>query len=119
MAKKSSSGSKTRGMKIPAAQYDLPATFGPDGNMVKLKEVMEPGFGSVMSLASLSPEKRAELTATRIAEQPKFELAMIGGGMIDRARAIQEVQAHSEIGRILIEIEQRLIQNLLDEVAAQ
>lgn len=119
MAKKPASHAKTRGTKIPPDQLDMPVTFDPAGNLVTLREVMKPGHGSVASLASLSPEKRAELTVKRIEAQPEFEVAMVGGGVVDRERAIQEVKAHSEVGRVLVEIEQRVVQNLLDEVASQ
>ena len=116
MTKKPTSRGKIPGTKIHAEQMDLPVTFDAAGNLVTLREVMEPGHGSVFSLASLSPEKRAELTVKRIDAQPKFEVAMIGGGIVDKARAIREVKAQTDIGKILTEIEQRVIQNLLDEV---
>lgn len=116
MAKKPTSRGKTLGTKIPSEQMDLPVTFDTAGNLVTLREVMEPGHGSVLSLASLSPEKRAELTVKRIEAQPKFEVAMVGGGIVDKARAIAEVKAQTDIGKVLTEIEQRLIQNLLEEV---
>lgn len=117
MAKKTASHTKSRGTKIPTEQLDMPVSFDPAGNLVTLREVMEPGHVSVQSLATLSPEKRAELTVKRIEAQPDFEVAMVGGGIVDRERAIQEVKAHSEIGRVLTEIEERVVQNLLDEVA--
>jgi hypothetical protein len=116
-AKKSASHAKARAVKIPQEQLDMPVSFDPAGNLVTLREVMKPGHGTVASLASLSPEKRAELTVKRIEAQPDFEVAMVGGGMVDRERAIQEVKAHSDIGRVLVEIEQRVVQNLLEEVA--
>jgi hypothetical protein len=115
MAKKSSPHRKPHGTKIPPEQMNLPVTFDAAGNMVTLAEVMEPGHGSVLSLASLSPEKRAELTVKRIEAQPTFELAMVGGGIVDKTRAIEEVKAQTDIGKVLTEIEQRVIQNLLEE----
>ncbi len=70
MAKKSASRGKTLSTKIPVEQMDLPVTFDTAGKLVTLRQVMEPGHGSVLSLASLSPEKRAELTVKRIEAQP-------------------------------------------------
>ena len=70
-----------------------------------------------MLFRSLSLEKRAELTIKRIEAQPEFEVAMVGGGLVDRERAIQEVKAQSRIGRVLTEIEELVVQNLLEEVA--
>jgi len=115
MTKKATSHGKTRGTKIPAEQMDLPVTFDPTGGLVTLRQFMAPQHGPVLSLTSLSPEKRAELTVKRIEAQPTFEVAMVGGGVVDKARAIEEVKAQTDIGRVLTEIEQRLIQNLLEE----
>jgi hypothetical protein len=116
MAKKVTPPGKSHGRTIPKEQLDLPVTFDSAGKMVTLRQVMAPGHGSVLSLASLSPEKRAELTVKRIEAQPKFEVAMIGGGLVDKARAVEEVKAQTDIGKVLTEIEQRVIQNLLDDV---
>lgn len=119
MAKKSAPHAKARATKIPQEQYDMPVSFDPAGNPVTLREVMKPDFGAVAPPATLSPEKRAELTVKRIEAQPEFEVAMVGGGIVDRERAIREVKAHSDIGRVLVEIEQRVVQNLLEEVGVQ
>jgi hypothetical protein len=116
MAKKAASLGKTGRIKIPDDQMDLPVTFDTAGNLLTLRQVMAPEHGSVLSVASLSPEKRAELTVKRIEAQPRFEVAMIGGGLVDKARAIEEVKAQTDIGKILTEIEQRVIQNLLEEI---
>jgi hypothetical protein len=115
MAKKTKSHATT----IPKEQIDLPVTFNSAGEMLTLRQVLEPGHGSVLSVASLSPERRAELTVKRIEAQPEFEVAMVGGGLVDKQRAIEEVKAQTEIGRVLTEIEQRVIQNLLHETTDQ
>lgn len=117
MAKKPAPSAKAPGTKIPPYQLDLPVTFDPAGNLVTLRDAMKPNRGAVASLASLSMEKRTELMVKRLEARPEFEVAMVGGGLIDRARAIEEVKAHSDIGRVLSEIEQIVVQNLLDEVA--
>ena len=44
---------------------------------------------------------------------------MVAGGIVDKQRAIAEVKAQTDIGKVLTEIEQRVIQNLLEEVAAK
>ena len=119
MAKKSASSEKPRSTKILPSQLDMPVSFDPAGNLVTLREYMKPGHGAIASLTSLSLEKRAELTIKRIEAQPEFEVAMVGGGLVDRERAIQEVKAQSDIGRVLTEIEQLVVQNLLEEVASQ
>jgi hypothetical protein len=119
MAKKSKSTThgKIQGTTIPPEQMELPVTFDAGGKPVTLREVMTPGHGSVLSPASLSPAKRAELTVKRIEAQPKFEVAMVGGGIVNKERAIKEVEAQSDIGKVLTEIEQRVIQNLLEQAA--
>ncbi len=101
-------------IKIPPEQYDMPVSCDSAGNFITLREALEPGYGTVQSLSLLSPEKRAELTVKRIEAQSDFELAMIGGGMVDRARAIKEVKAHTDVGRIFTEIELRVVNNLLE-----
>lgn len=117
MAKKSAPKTKKLTTNIPKEQLSMPVSFDPAGNLVTLQEVINSGHVSVASLATLSPEKRAELTVKRIEAQPEFDVAMIGGGIVDRERAIKEVEAHSDVGRVLVEIEQRVVQNLLEEVA--
>ena len=108
---------KSAGIKIPPEQYDMPVSCDAAGNFVTLREAMVPGYGTVQSMSLLSPEKRAELTVKRIEAQSDFELAMIGGGIVDRARAIKEVKAHTNVGRIFTEIEQRVVNNLLESLA--
>jgi hypothetical protein len=118
MAKKAAIRGKTHDAKIPSKQMNLPVTFDTAGNPVTLAEVKS-GHSSVLSFASLSPEMKAELTVKRIESQPKFEVAMVGGGIVDKHRAIQEVEAQTDIGKVLVEIEGRVIQNLLDDVFAR
>lgn len=119
MARKAVPCMNLRGSIIPDEQMDLPVSFDVVGNLVTLREVLGANRPSILSLASLSLEKRAELTAKRIAAQPKFEVAMIGGGLVDKERALNEVRAHTNTGKVLIEIEQRLIQNLLETAASK
>ena len=118
MAKRASSRKKAAKTKIPNDQMDLPVSFDPDGQPVTLREAMKEGHGAVLTFASLSPEKRAELTVKRIEAQPKFELAMVDGGFVDKDRAIKEVTAQTDVGKALMEIEQRVINNVLEVAAA-
>jgi hypothetical protein len=102
---------------VPADQLDLPVSIDSAGRYVTLRELMQPGHVTVAAMSSLSPERRADLTAQRVAAQPKYQLAMVGGGMIDKDRAIEEIKSQSEIGRLLIEIEQRVINHLMSTVS--
>ncbi|TMQ34014.1 MAG: hypothetical protein E6K70_09975 [Planctomycetota bacterium] len=102
--------------KIPPEQWDMPVSFAQDGSMVSLREFIHPTV-PVLSLSQLSPEQRAELTVKRIELQPRFELGMIGAGIVDKSRAIAEVKSQSKVGRLLTEIEQRVINNLVTDAA--
>ena len=104
---------KGAGQTPPSEQLDLPVSFDTDGNFVTLRQIIETRV-PVLSLASLSAENRARLTVKRIEAQPKFELAMVGAGIVDKKRAIKEVQSLSDVGLVLMEIEQRVISNLLE-----
>lgn len=97
---------------IPQTQWDLPASYGADGTLATLREVADPKVPT-LSLPELSPVQRADVVVKRIEAQPKFQIAMVGAGLIDKERAIAEVKAGSRIGRALMEIEQRVINNLV------
>uniref|UniRef100_A0A7C2P0K3 Uncharacterized protein n=1 Tax=Schlesneria paludicola TaxID=360056 RepID=A0A7C2P0K3_9PLAN len=116
MAKKSTT--KSLAGQVPPEQLDLPVSIDNTGKFVTLREVMQPTMAAkAAALTSLTPEKKAELTARRIAAQPKYQMAMVGGGMIDKDRAIEEVKSQSEIGRLLVEIEQRVINHLMQTIS--
>jgi hypothetical protein len=110
MAKKATPTQKAA--PVPQEQWGMPVTFSPAGDPVSLRDFTQSRVPA-LSLAQLTPEQRAELTARRIALQPRFEVAMVGAGTVDKERALAEVRAQSEVGQLLIEIEQRLISNLI------
>lgn len=102
---------------IPQKQWEMPVSFSADGTkMATLHEHVDPNVPT-LSLAEMTTNQRAEIVAKRIEEQPKFEISMVGVGTIDKQRAIAEVKAQSKIGRTLIEIEQRLINDLIKRAA--
>jgi hypothetical protein len=107
---------KTRAKRhpVPEKQWKMPAGFHADGvTMATLEDVVDPDQPTTQ-LSDLSFEKRAELVLERLNRQPQIELAMIGAGMIDKARAITEVKHHTKVGRLLIEIEHQMIKNLIE-----
>lgn len=61
----------------------------------------------------------AELVAKRLESQREFKLAMIGAGLIDKERAIAEVKAQTRVGKVLMEIEQQMIRNLIERAQQQ
>jgi hypothetical protein len=108
---------KALGIAVPSAQWDLPAGFGTDGTIASLKQVVDPKTPT-LTLAELSDQQRADLTIKRIEAQPDFKLEMLGAGTIDKDRAVAEIDARSKIGVALMEIEQRVINNLLERASA-
>jgi hypothetical protein len=114
-ARRKTAGSRSQETAFPAKQWTMPAGFNADGSEhATLEEVLDPDVPT-MQLSDLTLEQRAELTAKRLELQPKFELAMIGAGMVDKARAISEVKNKTKVGRLLIEIEHQMIRNLLEQ----
>ena len=100
---------------FPEKQLEMPAGFHADGStLATLKDVLDPDKAT-MQLSDLPLHKRAELVAERLSRQPEFELAMVGAGMIDKARAITEVKNQTKVGRLLIEIEHQMIRNLMEQ----
>lgn len=100
---------KEKAGAIQERQWKLPASFCADGKgWASLREVVDPDVPT-MTYAELSPDQRSALVAKRIAQQPKFQIAMLGAGLLDQKRAMAEVKAQTSIGRALMEIEQRVI----------
>ena len=100
-------------VQFPPEQYDLPVTFDQSGHILTLRQMLQSG-ACALSLSSLEPKKLVELTSQRIAAKPDFEIAMVGAGLVNKARALKEVAAQSDVGRLLVEIEQRVIQRVLN-----
>src|SRR5712691_1838214 len=117
-AKKATSKKKTSKKKsaaFPEKQWDMPAGLHADGSKhATLRDVLDPEVAT-MQLSDLTLEQRAELVVKRLALQSKIELAMIGAGMIDKARAITEVKNKTKVGQLLIEIEHQMIRNLIEQ----
>jgi hypothetical protein len=119
MAKLKAKAAAARIAEIPREQWDLPATYSADGDhMLPLRDLTDPNTAA-LSLSQLTPNQRAELVAKRIELQPEFEIVMIGAGIIDKNRAVAEVKAQSDVGRILIEVEQRVLNNLMDQITIE
>jgi len=104
---------KRAATKLTRPQWKLPAGFCSDGKkMATLREVVDPDTPT-MNLSQLSDKQRLALVAKRIEMQPDFEIAMLGAGLIDQKRAIQEVKNGTPIGRNLAEIEERLLNHVI------
>ena len=103
---------------IPEEQWTLPVSYYTDGGMVTLRDYVHP-TRPVLTPAQLADQQRAEVTAERISRKAKFAVGMLGVGILDKARALIEVRARTTPGKVLIEIEFRLIQNMIRQATAQ
>lgn len=92
---------------------ERPAGFHIDGEKVAtLREVRAPDVPT-MSLAELKREQRVQLVLASLRARPDdFTIGMIGPGVINKARALAEVEAQSRIGKTLMEIELMLLSTL-------
>src|SRR5918911_762689 len=107
--------SATKQPAVHEKQWIMPASFCADGTtLATLKDVVDPQTPT-LSLSELTPEQRADLVVKRIEAQKDFELAMLGAGLVNKERAIAEVRAQSKVGRVLMQIEQRMISNLIEK----
>jgi hypothetical protein len=77
-----------------------------------LREVLDPAVPT-MSLPELTEEQRVQLVLERLRREPDdFRIGIIGPGIIDKTRAIAEVESRSRIGRTIMEVEQNLLLRL-------
>ncbi len=113
-SKRKQRGAKHISTKLSRPQWKLPAGYSADGKkMATLQEVVDPETPT-MNLSQLSDKQRLALVAKRIEMQPDFQIAMLGAGLIDQKRAIQEVKSGTPIGRNLAEIEERLLNHVIE-----
>ncbi len=114
MATKSAKSPGEARSVIKQEQWDMPVSFDTEGKLISLRDYAEGGHHA-LSFSSLSDDQRAELAAHRIELQPSYEFATIGAGVVDKARALNEVRTKSKLGRTLMEIETRVIMHVIDE----
>ncbi len=107
-------------MKIPKAlakELELPVTCTHKGELVTLREfISKKDKKSYLSLSSLNPTQQAKITVERLKSKSEVKVGMIGGGMIDKERAIAEVKALSPLGQVFINSQQHIIDILIEEV---
>ncbi|MDE0687539.1 MAG: hypothetical protein OXI61_05170 [Candidatus Poribacteria bacterium] len=92
--------------------WSRPVAMAPDGQWLSLREVVEEEPAR-FSFIQLTLDQQSELVAERIRQRPKFDVGILGLGVLSKKRAINEVQARTRIGRTLIEVEQRMIARLI------
>ena len=103
---------------IPEEQWKMPVSITPDGRWITLQEFADQ---KIVTLSSGSlPERlvpagqEAELVEERLAHRPNFKVAMIGIGIVNQERAMQEVRKQTPAGRTLINIELRTIARVIE-----
>lgn len=112
---------------VSAEQWDLPVSIDPNGNFISLREFTEKNIATLSSgseslaeeftlAEDLELEDQAILVEKRMAHLPDFKLAMVGIGIVDKERAIQEVRKQTSAGLTLIEIELHTIARMLEHV---
>ena len=105
---------------IPEEQWDIPVSITPDGRWISLREFTNQKMATLSSenlAEQLAPAgQEAELVEKRIAYRPDFKVAMIGLGMVDQNRAIQEVREQTPAGLTLIDIELRTVARVIKRV---
>jgi hypothetical protein len=101
---------------VPAEQWKLPVGFKDHGQaLATLAEVVNPHV-STLSLADADDDSRHKLIAERFAMKPdSYRIHLVGAGVVDKARAIEEVKAQTPTGKLLEEIEQRVVNNMINK----
>ena len=104
----------TNNTPIPREDHwSRPVAMAPNGQWLSLREVVE-NEPARFSFVQLTPKQQSELVAERIRQRPEYDMGILGLGILDKKRAINEVQARTPIGCTLIEVEQRMIERLIE-----
>ena len=93
--------------------WSRPVAMTPDGQWISLREVVEEEPTQV-PFNCLFLEKQSELVAERIRQNPDFDVGIPGQGIMDKKRAIDEVQKRTSVGRALIDVERRMLRMLIE-----
>ena len=104
---------------VPEEQWEMPVSITPDGRWISLREFSEKRIVTLSpenSAEQLVPEQQAALVEERLTYRPDFKMAMIGIGILDQERAIQEVREQTLAGLTLIDIELRTIARMTKRV---
>ena len=94
--------------------WSLPVAMAQEGHWLSLREVVEEEPARFLFI-ELSPEQQSELVAERIKQRPEFDdVGIVGIGILDKTRAINEILGRTSIGCTLIDIERRMIETLIE-----
>ena len=104
---------------IPEEQWEMPVSITHDGRWISLREFSKKRVATLSSrdlAEQLAPGQQAELVEKRLTYLPNFKVAMIGLGIVDQERAIQEVREQTPAGLTLIDIELRTVARVIKRV---
>ena len=106
---------------VSEEQWDLPVSIDRSGRLISLREFTKTktatlSSGSRSLTEDLTLEQQAKLVEKRLTHRPDFKVAMVGIGIVDKERAIQEVRKQTSAGRTLIAIELRTIARVIERV---
>jgi hypothetical protein len=99
-------------------QWYMPAGFHPDGRPASFSHVVDPSKPTVDG-DQLTDDERCRLTLLRLWRQKALKLGSLGDGVVDRDRAMREVEARTPLGLALVDIEQRAIRLMREYAEAR
>jgi hypothetical protein len=104
---------------IPPEQWKLPAGYKEDEeSLANLEEMANPEIPT-LSLSDVTEQQRKKVIISRLEQQPNFDISLMGAGRIKQVRAIKEVKADTAAGKVIQEIEQRIITNMMRKAMAE
>lgn len=103
---------------IPASELDAPAGYSAlEVRRATLREVIDPKIPT-KNLAELTPHEFKDLAIARLTLLPdNFQIAVMGHGLINRYRAIAEVQANTSLGRHIAMLQHEILAQLIRAAA--
>lgn len=102
--------------KTERAELALPIGFTSDGDIVTLADVAA-GRREPMPPSSLDAKAKRTLAAQRIEANPQFSVHGITTGNVSKQRALAEIEANSQLGNLLVDVEMRTVDRLLRRFA--
>jgi hypothetical protein len=101
--------------KLSADQWNSPAGFhAHEIRRATLKEVVSPHVPT-KNLPELSLAEIYDLAATRLSQEAlDFQVAVMGFGLIDKARALTEVRTRTKLGKHLAILQMYSVRALVD-----
>lgn len=103
--------------KIPNDQWDLPIGYMPDGTPITLSNYQSLDVNTIaeqFNEKKFRSEEKRQLVLNRIKNVENYGSFSFNNERVDRGRAIKAVQANTELGDYIIEIEMETIKALIE-----